>query len=134
MLSVILPAYNEEKMIRTAAERKHLELDDLERSVTALEIEYGSLCDRAKFDNTLFYFREIEGEAPSDYLSEDEEHAQKVAALKQRIEDMTGGRIKHYTLCWNGEGFDEDPDYGNRVKEAIRDVQDCYVTVIDIHY
>lgn len=110
------------ELIRTAAERKHLELDDLERSVTALEIEYGSLCDRAKFDNTLFYFREIEGEAPSDYLSEDEEHAQKVAALKQRIEDMTGGRIKHYTLCWNGEGFDGVKEFAEMLAEDIKEM------------
>lgn len=35
---------------------------------------------------------------------------------------------------WNGESFDEDPEYENKVREAIRDVQDCYVTVIDIHH
>lgn len=34
---------------------------------------------------------------------------------------------------WNGEGFDKNPEYENQVREAIRDVQGCYVTVIDIH-
>lgn len=97
-----------ENLIKTAAERKKLELDDLERSVTALEIEYGALCDKKKLDNTLFYFREIKGEAPSDYFAEDDEHneKEKILALKRRIKDMTGGRIKEYSLKWNGSGFD----------------------------
>lgn len=71
-------------LIKTAADRKQLELEDLEKSVTALEIEYGALCDERKLKNTLFYFREIEGDAPSDYLAEDRKHEEKILALKNR--------------------------------------------------
>ena len=96
----------EPRLIKNAADRKHLTIDDLERSVTALEIEYGALCDRKKFDNTLFYFREIEGSVPPDYLSEDRVHEEKITALKERIRKLTGGKIRFYTLKWNGSNFD----------------------------
>lgn len=109
----------EAALIKTAAERKKLELDDLERSVTALEIEYGSLCDDHKFRNTLFYFREIEGNVPSDYLAEDDEHAKKISALKNRIKGLSGGRIKDYTLTWNGNGFDGVDDFAEMLAEDI---------------
>lgn len=87
-------------LIKTAAERKQLKLEDLKRSVTALEIEYGALCDEKLFENTLFYFREIEGDAPSDYLAEDKEHEKKILALKDRIKSIVVGKVKEYTLKW----------------------------------
>ena len=110
----------EADLIKTAAERKHLELDDLEKSVTALEIEYGALCGKEKWRNTLFYFREIEGDAPSDYLAEDKEHEEKISALKNRIKDITGGKLKSYTLKWNGSGFDGVNTFAEMLAEDIR--------------
>lgn len=109
-------------LIRTAAERKHLEINDLERSVTALEIEYGALCDETKFSNTLFYFREIKGDPTSDYLAEDDEDKEKVLALKNRIKCMTGGRVKEYTLTWNGtdKGFDGVDAFAGMLAEDIK--------------
>lgn len=107
-------------MIKTAADRKKLELDDLNKSVTALEIEYGALADNDKFSHTLFYFREIEGTAPEDYQSEDSEHAAKVKALKERIMEKTGGKIKNYTLKWNGNGFDGIQEFAEMLAEDIK--------------
>ena len=34
---------------------------------------------------------------------------------------------------WSGHKFVEDEQYEEKVKEAIKDVQDCYVTYIDVH-
>lgn len=107
-------------LIKAAAKRKDFELEDLERSVTALEIEYGSLCDEKKFRNTLFYFREIEGNSPSEYLAEDNEHKEKILALKARIERLAGGRIKHYTLKWNGDGFEGIHDFAEMLAEDLK--------------
>ena len=109
-------------LIKTAAARKRLELDELQRSVTALEIEYGALCDEKKFRNTLFYFREIEGDAPSDYLAEDKEHEEKISALKNRIKNITGGKVKEYTLKWNGSGFDGVDAFARMLAEDIKDM------------
>ncbi|MCM1047145.1 MAG: DUF4062 domain-containing protein [Clostridiales bacterium] len=98
--------------IKTVADQKQLALEELERSVTALEIEYGAFCGKEKFNNTLFYFREIEGTALSDYISEDKEVAgdreyeEKLLTLKDRIKSITAGKVREYTLTWNGSGFD----------------------------
>ncbi|MCM1044207.1 MAG: DUF4062 domain-containing protein [Candidatus Gastranaerophilales bacterium] len=109
-------------LIKTAAERKHLELEDLEKSVTALEIEYGALCDKEKLENTLFYFREIEGDAPSDYRTEDKAHEEKVSALKNRIKTITGGNFKTYTLTWNGSDFDGVDAFADMLAQDIREM------------
>lgn len=95
-----------EGLIKDVAEKYSMQLDDLEKSVTALEIEYGALSQKRSLDNTLFYFREIEGDVPEDYLTEDEIHAKKMQELKERIRKLTNQQVKTYTLHWTGEGFE----------------------------
>lgn len=34
---------------------------------------------------------------------------------------------------WNGNDFVEDEQYEEKVKEAIKDIDDCYVCYVDIH-
>ena len=106
----------DEKLIKNAAEAKEMQLEDLQKSVTALEIEYGAF----KNCRTLYYFREIEGQAPEDYQSEDKEHAQKLSALKQLIYEKSGGNIKTYKLKWNGKGFDGTEDFAEMLAEDIK--------------
>ncbi|MCM1044204.1 MAG: hypothetical protein NC417_01730 [Candidatus Gastranaerophilales bacterium] len=107
-------------LITTAADWKHLELEDLERSVTALEIEYGVLCGERKLQNTLFYLREIAGDAPYDSLTWDREYEEKVSALKNRIKSITRGRVKEYTLTWNGSGFDGVDAFAKMLTKDIK--------------
>ncbi len=92
-------------LVQSTADRYHMQLQDLEKSVTSLEIEYGALSSSARLQNTLFYFREIEGELPADYGPEDGEHAARLEALKQRIRTLTGGRVRSYTLQWQQDGM-----------------------------
>ena len=89
-------------LIANAADRTGLMIDDLEQSVTALEIEYGALSNPEQMEHTLFYFREFEDEIPEIYRSEDDYHAEKLHALKERIRKLAGGRLKTYTLGWDG--------------------------------
>ncbi|MBQ7907742.1 MAG: DUF4062 domain-containing protein [Clostridia bacterium] len=94
----------DESIINSAAKRYDIVLDDLEKSVTSLEIEYGALSQKRKKDHTLFYFREIDGDAPSVYLQEDDYHFQKLKELKERIMKISGGSVKTYRVRWeNGE-------------------------------
>ncbi len=88
-----------EDKIKSTSERRHMQLEDYEISVTALEIEYGAFFRRA---NTLVYVRDTVGEAGELYGAEDAEHAEKLAALKQRLHTLTGGRLKHYSLDFSG--------------------------------
>lgn len=85
-------------LVEATANRYALNLDDLEKSVTALEIEYGALADPARLKNTLFYFREIQGTPPADFLPEDAAHAARLETLKNRIRQLTGDRVRTYTL------------------------------------
>ena len=90
------------KLIGDVAASKKLSLDDLEMSVTALEIEYGALSGTDNLDNTLFYFREFESEVPNEYSAEDDAHKHKLEELKMRIDRLSGGKVKHYTVSWDG--------------------------------
>ena len=107
------------ELISLAASKKALMISDLECSVTALEIEFGALCDPVKASKTLFYFREIENEPESDYLAEDDFHASKVKALKDRICYATGNRIKTYSVRWNGHGFDGIKEFAEMLAKDI---------------
>ncbi len=94
-------------MRRVAKEKKH-ELDDLFKSVTELEIEYGALAKNDMLKNCLFYFREqlnineIPQEYRDIYIEEKEELKQKLEALKLRIV-ATGAKIKNYKAEWCDE-------------------------------
>ena len=113
-------------LIRIAAEQKKLQIKDLEKSVTALEVEYGSLSDKTKFQNTLFYFREIDGKLPSsEFRGEDRKHTAKINALKRRIRKLNkkaGGHIKEYHLKWNGNGFDGVKEFAHMLAEDIKEM------------
>ena len=83
-------------IIRNAARTKQLELEQLEISVTALEIDYGFLSRQNK-PRVLFYFRQTIN-APVDYQSEDDEHAAKIAELKSRILKVVGDNFRTFTV------------------------------------
>lgn len=92
----------EEKTIRNAVEeRRDFQLDELEKSVTALEIEFGALNGRDQLNRTFFYFREIKGNPSDIYHSEDQKHAEKLARLKDRIGKLAGKQVKCYTVSWD---------------------------------
>ena len=82
------------QLIESAAARKKMQLDDLEKSITALEIEYGALSGKRTARRTLFYFREIINEAPDIFQSEDAAH-QKKLDLEQQGRTADG----HWELC-----------------------------------
>lgn len=93
-----------EALIKSAIRsRRDFALDELEKSVTALEIEYGALKNPAQLEKTLFYFRELEGDAPAEYQREDAAHQQKLAQLKARIIKATHGRVKPYRVRWDAQ-------------------------------
>lgn len=78
------------EIIREASSRKNLLLDDYELSLTALEIEYGSLCPARKDSPTFFYERRIVNpeEAPAQYRESEEQYRRKLGELKDRIKNF----------------------------------------------
>ena len=94
----------EEQLIGAAIrDRRDFALEELEKSVTALEIEYGALCNAHRLKHTLFYFRELSGEAPPEYLAEGQRQQEKLAHLKQRICALTENGVKTYRVTWDVE-------------------------------
>lgn len=83
--------------------RAGMNLKDLEKSVTALEIEYGALGNKEQLAHTLFYFREFEGYVPEKYGREDALHERKLSELKERIRNLAGNRVHTYTVSWDAE-------------------------------
>lgn len=93
----------EPDLLQSAADRKNYRLEEMEKSVTALEIEYGALNEPEVLNRTIFLFREPMPDADGDYQSEGEEYAKKLEALKTRIRKLAGERIFSYRLGWDNE-------------------------------
>ena len=91
------------KLIENAAKAKEMQLEDLQKSVTALEIEYGAF----KNCRTLYYFREIEGQAPEDY-----QYVHRVVA------NMTEDELSVIETSFQ--------TYALRIKDKIEKLQDVY--------
>ncbi len=88
-------------------------------SVTALEIEYGSLADPEKLSHTLFYFREIEGPCPEPYRQEDERHRRKLDALRARIEAIPGAHVRVYRVHGDGAHPDDMETFASMVTRDL---------------
>lgn len=110
----------DKKLIESAVKQKPAEfsyLAEMEKSVTALEIEYGALAQKGLIDHCLFYFRKplpfekLNKEHRILYCSEGEDYKRRLDALKFKI-IKSGGNIKYYTANWDEEkncvtGLDE---------------------------
>jgi len=88
-------------LVRGVLEYKHFSIEDMEKSVTALEIEYGAMTPDRRFEHTLVYFRHLDN-PPEDYMAEDEEHKRKLDELKARVAALPNATVKEYTAHWNG--------------------------------
>lgn len=93
----------EPELLKNAASTKDYLLEDLDKSVTALEIEYGALGDPDVLKRSIFLFREPMPEADDDYQSEGEEYTKRLNALKDRIYKIAGDRVFSYQLRWDNE-------------------------------
>lgn len=93
----------EPETLREIETRTGMNLEDLDKSVTALEIEYGSLGNKEQLEHTLFYFREFEGTVPEKYGREDALHERKLSGLKERIRNLAVDRVYTYTVSWDAQ-------------------------------
>ena len=94
-------------VISNAANIRQLKLEDLEKSITALEIEYGAILKKRR---ALVYIREIVGDnIPTVYNIENSESLKKLNKLKERIEKLENCSISFYSLrIENGIPIKED--------------------------
>jgi hypothetical protein len=90
---------------REVHRRPAFSLDDLDISVTQLEIEYGALSTKEALAHTYFYFRELSGEnIPGDYSDKDDKYRQRLSALKERIRSLAGDHVRFYQAEYGANG------------------------------
>ncbi len=94
--------------LKYTANSKNYVLDEFEKSVTALEIEYGALSKKGDLSRCLFYFRDIinKEKIPTelkDSFVDKELHLQKrLDNLKEKIV-RSGCNVKNYSCSWDIE-------------------------------
>ena len=102
--------------VEAAAEEAGFQTDAAGKSLLALEIEFGLRGDPHCRQQCFFYFRQpldydqMPPEAAADYR--DDEHGDKLAELKERIEREMPDRVRRYHAEWDDEnqtlaGLDE---------------------------
>lgn len=102
-------------LVKTASERKRMQLEDYDISVTALEIEYGAFF---KQKNTLVYFRET----ASPIGQEDEAHRAKLGLLKEKLVRLTNGKIKTFSVHGMDEGWEDLQKFAETVADDVIDL------------
>ena len=101
-----------EERIKQAAYEKGYRNDVKQKSITALEIEYGVLSNPDQRKRSYFYFREplpyqeMNEELAAQYSDEyagNKEAGQRLIELKQRIRSnpFLNDRVRTYQACWN---------------------------------
>ncbi len=108
-------------LVKSIADYKRLLIDDYEKSVTALEIEYGALCDARSGENTLVYIREMDN-PPEDYLSEGEEHFRKLNELKSRLFSLAKGKVRTYKAKFNGESLEGVSEFASMLASDLAEI------------
>jgi len=99
-----------EELLKSATERKQYNLNDLNKSVTALEIEYGALSEsNISSHRCFFYFREalshedMNEQQKRIYSPESEEHIKKLMTLKNKIKDKLGDKVRYYSVQFDAQ-------------------------------
>ena len=115
-------------LIRNAVFSKPYTDDGNEKSVTALEIEYGALAKRDNADKYLFFFREdlpletMPEEYRKDFGTESPFHADQLQKLKEKIKAAFPDRVFSYSLKWEGTRLSGYREFGSLVTEKLRTV------------
>ncbi len=94
-------------ILKDSLKNRKFVLKDFDKSVTALEIEYGALSKFAKKENCLVFFRqnsffsEMTQEELVDYKSEDISSFKKLSELKQKLKQDFGDNVIMYSPVWD---------------------------------
>ncbi|NLO41229.1 MAG: DUF4062 domain-containing protein [Ruminiclostridium sp.] len=97
----------EHRYIAEVSKSKNFHVDASDRSVTALEIEYGLLTHAGNADRCIICIRNpldlslMDEKTQQDYRCEDEEHRIHLEKLKAKLRERFGDRIIEYDAEWD---------------------------------
>ncbi|MBQ2675110.1 MAG: DUF4062 domain-containing protein [Prevotella sp.] len=106
-------------LISYEANRHSLILDEYDISVTQLEIEYGVFLGLSPIDHVYFYFRHIEGDPDSVFLSENKKSRARMDALKRRIIKRIPNNVREYTVFYRDHSLYGFDSFLNQVSKDI---------------
>lgn len=116
------------EQIRDAGAQMDFDPEDLEISVTELEIRFGMYIAQGQLDRCIFCLREPVEEAqltPEQrgiYLSSSDEDARRMAALREKIRNTPGAHVINYSLqCTDGvfSGYD---DFAEQLYDTLEEL------------
>lgn len=99
----------EHRYIAEVSKSKNFHVDASDRSVTALEIEYGLLAHAGNADRCIICIRKplalslMDEKTQQDYRCEDEEHRIHLEKLKAKLRERFGDQIIEYDAQWDSE-------------------------------
>ena len=108
------------QQIEHIVEERNLQLEDLEVSITQLEIEYGFFAKTINRPHIYIYLRKIIGEdIPAEYCAETELHKQKLRHLVERLENMADAQIRTYEVVYKENQMQGIETFGELVKQDL---------------
>lgn len=101
------------------------DLEDLEISITQLEIEYGLLSRPENRPHIFIYVRTITGSGiPGAYTAESSEHRKKLDDLLCRIDRFSEGQVRQYQVALEDGELGDLSEFANMVKaDLLADMQ-----------
>ena len=101
--------------------RRDIDLEDLNISITQLEIEYGALGKNSSRAHVYFYFRQLSGDGiPPEYLNENAGYGEKLKKLKDRILQLGGDHVHFYQAFWNGRKVNGLEEFAETVLRDLK--------------
>lgn len=113
------------EQIRDAGMQMEFDPEDLEISVTELEIRFGMYIAQGQLDRCIFCLRDpideaqLTPEQQSIYLAGSPEDARRMAALREKIRNTPGAHVLNYSLQWENGQFSGYEDFADRLYDTL---------------
>lgn len=108
------------EQMKGIAEERDLQMEDLEVSITQLEIEYGFFKKASNRPHIYIYLRNLIGnDIPAEYLAETEVHKQKQQHLIERLKKVADAQIRTYDVVYKEKQLEGMEKFGELVKHDL---------------
>jgi len=116
------------EQIRDAGAQMDFDPEDLQISVTELEIRFGMYIAQGQLDRCIFCLREpvdasqLTQEQKNIYLSAGDEDARRMEALREKIRNTPGAHVINYSLSCHDGQFSGYDDFAEQLYTALEGI------------